>query len=301
MRTVPGRRPAAAARGMAAATAATPRDLAAMAAVSDGLAPFVGGAAAVPGIALSAKPPATPATTIHGGRTCVVVARPRTEYPDVRAAAHQRSAPAEVITHVEQLLSGVYERTALAGWLVPNQRSRARVIHAWITVCLEAAFSRGQVEMPPGHRVVTVWLPEPAPTVSNRWERLAKATAPFANNFVTLHRRLAEAAPTGQPYQRLVFAAAHAGIRGQGWGTLLLRRRLHILDARQVPAYAVALDPNNVRWLTRHGFQAHGPPILLPAHSAATSRPATRTPPSRVGVTLQPLWRPPAKPRQRAP
>jgi len=212
-----------------------------------------------------------------------------------------RPAPTEVVTHVQRLLTAAYERTALARWLVPEQPSRARLLHAWISLCVEAAFDRGQVEMPPGHRVVSVWLSEPTPTAWNRWDRLAKVTAPFANNFVNLHRKLAEAAPSGQSYQRLAFAGAQGGIRGQGWGTLLLRRRLDALDARQVPAYAVALDPNNVRWLTRHGFRAHGPPILLPAHSRPASTVDRRQPPTRLGVTLQPMWRPPAKPRQRAP
>ncbi|GAA4471749.1 hypothetical protein [Phytohabitans houttuyneae] len=210
-----------------------------------------------------------------------------------------RAAPAGVVTRVEGLLAGAYASTALAGWLVPNQRSRAPLIQAWIGLCLEAAFERGHVDMPPGHRVATVWLPGPTTVGSNWWERLARATAPFADQFVNLHRRLADAAPTGLPYQQLAFAAGQNGIQGQGWGTLLLRRRLDVLDARQVPAYAVAVDPNSVRWLSRHGFGAHGPPIALPAHGRSAV--GGREPPPRLGVTLQPLWRPPSKPQRRGP
>jgi GNAT superfamily N-acetyltransferase len=116
-------------------------------------------------------------------------------------------------------------------------------------------------------------------------------------NFVALHQALGNVPQRPERHHRLVYAGVDPDARGHGLGRLLLHHRLGQLDAQQVHAYAVAVDTTSVRWLACHGFAAHGPPILLPAHGARSAA-DRREPPAQAGLTLQPMWREPSKRRR---
>jgi GNAT superfamily N-acetyltransferase len=183
-----------------------------------------------------------------------------------RATADDGAAAAELIA------------TAFAGlrcstYLVPDRRSRHRILAADYRIFVEHALEHGEVHLADDGQAVAVWFERtaelPAPTDYDR--RLSEATGEWADRFRTLDQ-LSEQNRPQPPYHHLVFLAVHPDRQNQGLGTALLRYQHARLAG--APAYVEASDPRNRDLYARHGYQPRQP-FALPD-----------------GALYWPMWRP---------
>lgn len=77
-----------------------------------------------------------------------------------------------------------------------------------------------------------------------------------------------------EPHWYLAVIGSDPAVRGKGFGQVLMRSRLHRVDAEHAPAYLESTKQENVGYYQRFGFEVTGE-IVLPDG----------------GPTMWPMWR----------
>lgn len=188
-------------------------------------------------------------------------------------------ASADDAHRIADLIAEAFHPLAVASWLVPDPRERARVLPADFRIFVDHALAHGQVQMTGDGAAVAVWFPRdeaalPEPVAYQR--RVAAACGEATPRFLHLDELFDRHHPTA-PHHHLAFLAVRPGRQRQGLGSALLRHYHDRLDAAGVPAYLEATSQPARDLYARHGYQVMGAPFCLPD---ATS--------------IWPMWRPAA-------
>lgn len=168
---------------------------------------------------------------------------------------------------LSQVIADAFHDLAPSRWLIPDPAARRQIFPGFFRLYVEHAMASGVVHTIPDRAAVALWLPvgkngpnEPA----DYGERLAAATRPWTDRFLTFDRVLERHHPTGIAHHHLAILAVRPDRQGQGIGSALLRSHHAVLDHQTgAPAYLEASDLRTRRLYLAHGYRDHGPPIVL--------------------------------------
>lgn len=176
---------------------------------------------------------------------------------------------------VAAMIAEALQPAPIAGWLVPDEGQRGRVLADVAAIWVEHAMFYGDVyictDLTAG--MVCFHRYRPIPPPANYTDRLATAAGPHAERFRVLDDVLASRQPTTAHYH-LAYLAVRPAYQRNGRGRALMTHLCSRLDLIELPSWTVTL-PVGERLLTRAGFQA----------DHAIARPAD-------GVAVQPMMRP---------
>jgi GNAT superfamily N-acetyltransferase len=180
---------------------------------------------------------------------------------------------------LSQLIADAFYDLAPSRWLIADPAARRAIFPGYFRIYAEHALASGVIHTTRDRAAAALWLPAGPGSPGEPpgyGARLAAATAPWTERFITFDAALAARHPAGFAHHHLALLAVRPGRQGQGTGTALLRAYHQILDRDRIPAYLEASSPRTRRLYTRHGYTDHGPPIQLPAGPAMY--PMTRQP-----------------------
>lgn len=181
---------------------------------------------------------------------------------------------------VAGLLAEAFLHGDLAGWLIPDLDTRARIYPPYFRLLTQHALTHGHVETSGHGAGVAVWYHidrGPLPDLPGYGRRLADITAHFYPRFAALDRAMHDHHPYRRAHHYLALLAVHPDHQRHGLGGALLEHHHAQLDAPGIPAYLEATGARNRRLYSRHGYRP---------------RPAYHIAPD--GPRLYPMWRPPA-------
>lgn len=208
-----------------------------------------------------------------------------TATPTIRAAA-----PADLDLATE-ILAAAYLGGDLATWLVPGPAARAKAYPRYGAIATEHALTHGHLDLV-DDVAVALWY-ELGGTeqagIRDYDRRLVQAVGPrYLPRFAALDTALGVHHPAGAgTHHYLAGLAVRPGLHGHGYGTILLRHRLKILDAAGVPSYLVATGERAMTLFRRYRYVGRPPfavdgdssPLLFPMwRDAPSPRPAHHTP-----------------------
>lgn len=188
-------------------------------------------------------------------------------------------ASADDAHRIADLIAEAFHPLAVASWLVPDPRERARVLPADFRIFVDHALAHGQVQMTGDGAAVAVWFPRdgaelPEPVAYQ--QRVAAACGEATPRFLHLDELFDKHHPTA-PHHHLAFLAVRPGRQRQGLGSALLRHYHDRLDTAGIPAYLEATSEPARDLYIRHGYQVMGAPFHLPD-----------------ATPIWPMWRPAA-------
>jgi GNAT superfamily N-acetyltransferase len=147
-------------------------------------------------------------------------------------------------------------------WLLPNDKARtAHLSRLFATMTRHHHLARGGVEVAgdgPEIGAAALWDP-PDQWKETRREDLAM-TPSFLRVFGLRSMRgravqeLMRRAHPEEPHWYLAVIGSDPGVRGKGFGQVLMRSRLDRCDAEYCPAYLESSKPENVPYYERFGF-----------------------------------------------
>ena len=181
---------------------------------------------------------------------------------------------------VAGLLAEAFLHGDLAGWLIPDLDTRARIYPPYFRLLTQHALTHGHIDLTDDGAAVAVWYRiarSPVPGLPHYDRRLADITGDAYSRFASLDRAMHQHHPYLQPHHYLALLAVHPDRQNQGLGNALLAHHHTRLDAPGIPAYLEATGERNRRLYLRHGYHP---------------RPAYPITPD--GPHLIPMWRPPA-------
>jgi len=192
------------------------------------------------------------------------------------------AAGPEDLDTLSRVIADAFHDLAASRWLIDDPDARRHILPGYFRIYVEHAIAAGIVHTTPDRAAAAVWLPsgpDAAGEPPGHADRLASATGPWTDRFVTFDAALEAHHPTGSAHHHLALLAVRRGRQGQGTGTALLLAYHRILDRGRMPAYLEASSPESRRLYLRHGYADHGSLIRLPGSAAM----------------LYPMWRAPAK------
>jgi ribosomal protein S18 acetylase RimI-like enzyme len=169
-----------------------------------------------------------------------------------------RSARAEEVPAVGELIAVAFDDLAANAYLVPPPADRVPVMAGFFALLTEVAAEHGRIDVvdgPSGLAGTAVWfdytaeMPEPA----GYDPRLAALAGPYRAHFDALDHLFAAHHPH-PAHWHLAFLAVHPASQRAGLGGALMRRTHHDLDRSGVPAYLEATNEDNIRLYRRHGY-----------------------------------------------
>ncbi|MGP4098138.1 GNAT family N-acetyltransferase [Nonomuraea sp. KM90] len=183
-----------------------------------------------------------------------------------------RAATAADAGRAAELVATAFAGLRPMAYLVPDRRSRHRIMTADFRIFVDHALEHGEVHLI-DDAAVAVWFPHtsPLPGPLDYDRRLAEATGEWVERFRVLDDLFEKNHPSS-PHHYLAFLAVHPDRQNQGLGTALLR--YHHARLGGLPAYLEASDPRNRDLYARHGYEAREP-FALPD-----------------GALFWPMWRP---------
>ncbi|OBJ47416.1 GNAT family N-acetyltransferase [Mycobacterium asiaticum] len=169
-------------------------------------------------------------------------------------------------------------------WLLPDAaKRRAHLSRLFTTMTRHHHLGAGGVEVAcdgPGIGAAALWDPP------KRWQESRRAQLAQTPTFLRVFgfrtakarglQELMKSKHPEEPHWYLAVIGSDPGVRGRGFGQVLMRSRLDRCDAEYCPAYLESSKPENVPYYERFGFQVTGE-IVLPDG----------------GPTLWPMWRDP--------
>lgn len=172
---------------------------------------------------------------------------------------------------LSQVIAEAFHDLAPSRWLIDDPAARRAIFRGYFRIHAEHALASGVIHTTPDRAAAALWLsagPGSPGEPPGYGARLAAATTPWTERFVTFDAALAARHPAGFAHHHLALLAVRPGRQGQGTGTALLRAYHQILDRDRMPAYLEASGPRTRRLYTRHGYSDQGPPIQLPGGPA---------------------------------
>ncbi|WP_433513789.1 hypothetical protein ACQP2T_61295 [Nonomuraea sp. CA-143628] len=162
-----------------------------------------------------------------------------------------QSGGADDVKPVADLIAATLAQRPTGIYLVKDPALRPGIIANVVSLDVEYAVEHGWVNYIRyirkgstgcgGPCAVAVWLPhtEPLPRPPNYDDRLAEAAGPYASRFREVDQALADHLPDGR-YHHLRYLAVCPSAEGRDPVRTLLANHHALLDAKSMPAYAVA-------------------------------------------------------------
>jgi ribosomal protein S18 acetylase RimI-like enzyme len=151
-------------------------------------------------------------------------------------------------------------------WLLPDDKiRRARLHQLFATMTRHHHLLYGGVEVAcdgPGIGAAALWDPP------NHWRETRRAELAMTPAFLRVFgfrtgrgraaQELMKRVHPEEPHWYLAVIGSDPGVRGQGFGQVLMRSRLERCDAEYCPAYLESSKPENVPYYERFGFTVTG-------------------------------------------
>lgn len=201
------------------------------------------------------------------------------------SAAVQAAAPADLHLATE-ILAAAYHAGDLAAWLVPSPTARATIYRRYCEILVEHSLTYGHVDLV-DDVAVALWFTQAQARPQQIWDydrRLAQAAGHRClPRFVALDTAMAMGVhhPVGRVHRYLAGLAVRPGLQGRGYGGLLLRHQLAILDAASLPSYLAATNVRNLTLFHRYDYVSL-PPVDVDGDT---------------GPWIYPMWRDVPSPR----
>jgi GNAT superfamily N-acetyltransferase len=147
-------------------------------------------------------------------------------------------------------------------WLLPNDKARtAHLYRLFATMTRHHHLVRGGVEVAcdgPGVGAAALWDPP------DQWQESRRGQLAMTPTFLRVFglrsmrgravQELMRRAHPEEPHWYLGVIGSDLGVRGKGFGQVLMRSRVDRCDAEYCPAYLESTKPENVPYYERFGF-----------------------------------------------
>ncbi len=201
------------------------------------------------------------------------------------AIVHARPATRADVTPLSSTLGRAFFDDPVMSWMLPDADKRRRKLHRlFASLTRHHHLAQGGVEVVPdgggGIGAAALWDP-PGRWRQTRSEELRAMPGLLMTFGGSLLRGMAveemmKKQHPEEPHWYLAVIGSDPGVRGTGYGQVLMRSRLDRVDAEHAPAYLESSNPDNVPYYQRFGFEVTGE-LTLP----------------NGGPSLIPMWRPP--------
>ena len=187
------------------------------------------------------------------------------------------------VTTASRVIGAAFDHLKPSRYLTPDEQTRRELFPGFFELAyIRPAHAAGMLYVTADRMAAAAWIPitpgqpkSPADVSADRTveQILRRAIGPdLWPNFAAFDQRLGAAhAAHIRPHHFLGVLGAHPALWRQGSGTALLNAHYEVLDARGIPGYLEAAEPDLVAYYTIHGgWKETGQRIILPDHTVMT-------------------------------
>jgi len=198
--------------------------------------------------------------------------------PDLEMSSEARSASQGDAAALSATMARAFHDDPFVSYLVPDPERRLRKLPDMFALLFALGRPFGAVDVTNRVQAAAIWRPPntwhiPFHQYLTNGPKLLGIFGPYAFRALQSMDRLEKRHPRA-PHWYLQAIGTDPPFQGKGYGGVLLRHRLAIVDATGLPAYLEASKESNVPLYVNFGFAVTGE-IKMPG-----------------GPTLYPMWRP---------